>query len=1153
MKLADYVIERLAQSGVRTVFGISGGAAVHFFNAIGQRSDMEYCCPSHEQTAATAADGYARVSGQLGVCLTTSGPGATNLLTGIASAYYDSIPVLALTGQVATHRLRGARDVRQVGFQETDIVAIFRPITKYAVQILDPQRIRYELEKALYLAMADRRGPVLLDIPDDLQRAEIDPATLEAFIPPQAVPAENLQRDVARLLESLASAKRPLVILGAGLTTPRLDAELAQFIARFGLPMLQTWPAIDLVSDEHPLKFGPFGVYGPRSGNFAVQNADWILALGTRLSQNLTGGILPAFAREASIAMVDIDRGELEKFAGRGLQIDLPIQASLQDFFATINVAAYQPSHSLQAWLERLRAWKKNYPVESDIPEPIPPTGIDAYASLDAISQALPSNAHIFVDTGGTLTWTLNGLRTKPDQRVFSAWNNTPMGYALPAAIGAAGYDPTLPLTCITGDGGLMLCLQELALLVKHHFPIKVLLFNNHSHGIQKQTLQTWLNASYHGVDEASGLAFVDFPRVAAAIGLPVVTIDNRVEMEQQLRTVYATPGPVFCNIEINPEQKLYPVLKFGAALEAQLPALAPESIEPPMLIAPYRPPTVLIIGITSGIGADLAQRYRSQGATVLGTSREANAELRLDLREPDACDRLLASLRERNVRWDVLIFSVGILAPIGPFLETDFTEWEASYRTNSSAQWQLMHALHPLRNPDATVIFFAGGAVNGVLPNYSNYSVAKIGLIKMVEYLHAEDPSTRYSILGPGWVATKIHEQTLNAGNAAGKNLERTHHFMEQPSSESALLRIFSCIEWVRSQPRERIGGKNFSVVHDPWDAPAGEDDFLSALTEDPDALTLRRKALSSDTLEHHVATLANIISALPGVSAWHARHAALYQCLAETLRASVVALFASQEPRAVPFGPFGRLRFPYVRMGAIDTLDLFGLDEIILFAFYWINRRRYRRVADIGANLGLHSIILSRCGMEVQAYEPDPRHAEVLRQNLQANTASTVTLHCAGVSDRTGSATFVRVLGNTTSSHILGSKQPYGEVDHFEIELRDIREIASNVDFMKIDVEGHEPTLLRALQASDWLHCDVMVEISNVQNAHDVYAYLTNMPVHCFSQKNGWAQVKTFEDIPTSYREGSLFITHETHAEMPWHTTLGDTDDDASSTELH
>src|SRR5947207_257767 len=300
MKLSDYVIDFLVRRGVSHVFGISGGAAVHLFDSAARHPAMDYVCTQHEQSAAIAADGYARVTGKLGVAITTSGPGATNLLTGACCSFYDSIPTLMITGQVATFRLKGERPVRQVGFQETDVVSIFSSVTKYAHQIRTADSIRYHLEKAYHHAFADRPGTVLIDLPDDLQRAEVDPERMQSYEPPKAV--APVLGDLDALMNLLRQARRPVLVLGGGLATPRLGAELDQLVRRLNMPVLLTWAGSDQVPFDHPLRVGPFGVYGPRLGNFTVQNADLILCLGSRLSQNITGGILPAFARGAKIA-----------------------------------------------------------------------------------------------------------------------------------------------------------------------------------------------------------------------------------------------------------------------------------------------------------------------------------------------------------------------------------------------------------------------------------------------------------------------------------------------------------------------------------------------------------------------------------------------------------------------------------------------------------------------------------------------------------------------------------------------------------------------------------------------------------------------------------------------------------------------------------
>jgi acetolactate synthase I/II/III large subunit len=584
MKLAEYVIDFLARQGVSHVFGMSGGAAVHLFDAAARHPDVTPVFGQHEQSSAMSADGFARITGRLGVAITTSGPGATNLLTGTCCSFYDSVPTLMLTGQVATHRLKGDRAVRQVGFQETDVLSIFGTVTKHAEQLRAPQDIRAALERALFHAFEGRPGSVLLDIPDDLQRAEIDPATLVGFTPP-ASGAEDFAPAFAELAALLARAERPALVLGGGLSTPRVGPELAALIDRLDMPVLATWAGLDCMGHDHPNFVGPFGVYGPRLGNYVVQNADLLLCLGTRLSQNVTGGILESFACSAHIVMVDADVAEMAKFDGRGIRIATRIAARLDRFVPAWLASLGNAPPARPAWHARIEGWRESLPRDD---APAPPAGrIDAQHLVAELPAVLGAEEAVFVDTGGTLTWTCNGLRLRPGQRLVSAWNNTPMGYALPAAIGAA-MATGVPNSCVIGDGGLMLCLGELATLVRHRLPVRVVLFNNAGHGIQKQTLETWLGGNYVGVDEASGLAFTDFAAVGRAMGLPVFVLDAADGIAAGLAAAYATDGPVLIDARVMPAQKLYPVLKFGAALENQLPAMDPEQIAREMVIPPY-------------------------------------------------------------------------------------------------------------------------------------------------------------------------------------------------------------------------------------------------------------------------------------------------------------------------------------------------------------------------------------------------------------------------------------------------------------------------------------------------------------------------------------------------------------------------------------
>ncbi len=588
MKVSDYIAQFLAEQGITHAFGMSGGAAVHMFDSIDRRSDIDIISMTHEQCAAIAADGYARASGKMGVAVCTSGPGATNLLTGTCCSYYDSIPTLMLTGQVSTHRLKGERLVRQLGFQETDVLSIFGSVTKYAVQLKAADEIKYVLEKAFHIAFEGRPGPVLIDIPDNLQRSEIKLSQLKGYVkPPSIATTEVLKNEVQELCKKISLAKRPVLILGGGLKTPDLGLDLERVLKMLGIPALVTWAGLDLIESDNSLRIGTFGVYGSRAGNFAVQNSDLVIALGTRLSQNLTGGILQSFAREAQITMVDVDPHEMSKFDGNGINISQRICAKLSEFLRELETQIAQ--HTLPRWSEwkkKIDHWKVHFVPDVS---PTPNSNekhLNANLFVDRLSSVLPQDALIFADTGGNLTWTCNSLKPKLGQRLHSAWNHTPMGYSLPAAIGAAMASQKRSITCIIGDGGLMICMAELATVVQHKLPIKIFLFNNHSHGIQKQTLETWLQGRKVGVDPESGVGFPkDWLGLANSFGLQTITIDQEVLVTQQLRDIYLHSGPLFVNVEINPEQKLYPVLKFGNALENQLPYIPEEEILSEMIV----------------------------------------------------------------------------------------------------------------------------------------------------------------------------------------------------------------------------------------------------------------------------------------------------------------------------------------------------------------------------------------------------------------------------------------------------------------------------------------------------------------------------------------------------------------------------------------
>jgi acetolactate synthase-1/2/3 large subunit len=587
MKLSDYVASFLAKQGIRHVFAITGGASVHLIHSVADTPGITYVCPAHEQAGAMAADAYSRMTRNLGAAISTSGPGATNLITGICCAYYDSVPVIYLTGQVATFRSKGNLGVRQIGFQETDTVDICRPITKYAVRVDDPKKIRYEMEKACYLARFGRPGPVLIDLPDDVQRAQVSPEELEPFIPePETKDHSKLEEQVAQAIVLLERAKRPVIILGWGVRLARADEEAIEFVERLGFPVAPTWAMLDLLPSSHPLVAGAFGTHGTRYGNFTVQNADLVLAIGARLDSRETGSPPTTFAREAKKIVVDTDPYELGKFGAQGLSIDLLIHADAKEFLQAMNQQLVgMAKQDISQWTQRIVAWKNKYPICP--PEYYEQEEVNPYVFVKTLSTELAEGDVVVVDASSPVAWTMQSLEAKPNQRWIHAFNNSPMGYALPASIGACFALDGRRVICVTGDGSMLMNIQELATVIRHQLPIKIFLLNNHGYSMIQQTEDQWLGSRYIASSVEGGLAFPDFIEVAQAYGYKTVTIARNSELSAQIREVLDSEGPVFCNVEIPPYHRAFPIVKFGRPLEDQEPLLDRKEFLKNMIVKP--------------------------------------------------------------------------------------------------------------------------------------------------------------------------------------------------------------------------------------------------------------------------------------------------------------------------------------------------------------------------------------------------------------------------------------------------------------------------------------------------------------------------------------------------------------------------------------
>ena len=587
MKLSDYIADFLANQGIRHAFAISGGASVHMIDSIARHPRINYICTQHEQAGAMAADAYSRVTGNLGTAIATSGPGATNMATGVCCAYYDSIPVIYITGQVASFRLKRDSCVRQMGFQETDVVDIYKPITKYTMQVKDPKRIRYEMEKACHLAKSGRPGPVLIDIPDDFQREQINPDELKPYTPEQ----ENknldcLSQQVDKCIQLLEKAKRPVIILGWGTRLAKAEWEARELVDKLGFPVVPTWAMLDMLPSIHPLVVGGFGSHGTRYGNFAVQNADLILSIGARLDTRASSP-LNTFARGAKKIIVDIDPNELNKFKLLNMEIDILIHADAKNFLQIINQRITNISKKdTSEWIERITGWKKRYPICP--PEYYQQEEVNPYIFVKVLSKESAEGDVIFVDTGCTLAWMAQAFDFKPNQRLFHDFNNTAMGYALPASIGACFALNGQSITCVTGDGSLQMNIQELATVLRHNLSIKIFLINNHGFSMIRQTQEQWLNSKYEASTVKSGLAFPDFVKVANAYGYKVVTIAANKELSLRIREVLDSDGPVFCNVEIRPEHRVIPQAKFGRPIEDSEPLLDRREFLENMIVKPH-------------------------------------------------------------------------------------------------------------------------------------------------------------------------------------------------------------------------------------------------------------------------------------------------------------------------------------------------------------------------------------------------------------------------------------------------------------------------------------------------------------------------------------------------------------------------------------
>jgi len=572
MKLSDYVLKFVADLGITNVFLVTGGGAMHLNQSLATETRITPICNSHEQASAICAEGYAKASHGLGVCMVTTGPGGTNAVTGVAGAWLDSTPTLFLSGQVkrpdrmfdaATGKPLG---MRQLGVQEVDICAIVGPITKYAATVLEPNDIRYHLEKAVYLAMHGRPGPVWIDIPLDVQAAPIDETQLRGFDPNEYAHADfihgtaNVPAEVQHVIEAFNACERPLLFAGNGIRLAGAEAEFEELRKLLGVPTVATWCAADLVPSDDPAYVGRPGSVAARGANFALQNCDFLLAIGVRLDFAITGYAPHNLAREAYKIAVDIDAAELGKLHPF---LQQPVCADAKAFLTELlkHKDKLKP-RSIQAWLDRCADWKTRYPVVTD--EHRKPEGLVSIFNLAEVlgNEVKPEDRLVVGNSGSGIEIYLLACPTLHSQRLYHTAGLGSMGYAIPMAIAVAIANPGREVIAVDGDGGFMFNIQELETIHRLQLPIKFFVLNNDGYSSIRASQAAYFGKASIGADKNTGMTIPDLSKVGASYGLGTYVIHDQTHLRDEVRKVLKMNGPVLCDVNVLPDEVRAPRLQ---------------------------------------------------------------------------------------------------------------------------------------------------------------------------------------------------------------------------------------------------------------------------------------------------------------------------------------------------------------------------------------------------------------------------------------------------------------------------------------------------------------------------------------------------------------------------------------------------------------
>jgi acetolactate synthase-1/2/3 large subunit len=581
IKLSDYVTQFLAHRNLKHVFMLTGGGCMHLVDSFGRQEGIEYVCCLHEQAVSFATQAYAEYSSELSAALVTTGPGGTNTVTGLAAAWLDSSACLFLSGQVKRADLLTGRGVRSMGPQEVDIIAVVSPLTKYAKTLMEPNDVRYELEKAIYLATTGRRGPVWLDFPLDVQATMVDETKLRGFTPePVADRSTEIKQKVSAALKLLKNAERPVLFVGNGTRQAHLEGLVEAVVNLLKIPTLLTWKSMDMLRDDHPFYAGRPGSIASRGANFTQQNADWIMVLGARLDMPQTAFSHKNFARAARKVLVDVDANEIAKF---DMAIDVPVNADAKDFLRELlaqlkNTVLPQTS----AWLKKAKDWLVKYPVV--LPEYWEENSgvVNPYLLVDELSeQCTPQDVLAPGSSGACSDIFLQCFRMKDGQRVVNSPSLGAMGTGLPGTIGTCLASGKRRTICVNGDGGFQLNIQDLETVKRLRLPIKYFILCNGTYASIMGAQRNHFKGRLVGSDPSSHLTLPDVMKIAEAYGIKAMEIKDHTSLRDGVSAVLAYDGPVVCAVHVSSDQPTSPRATASTRADGTIVSLPMEDMAP--------------------------------------------------------------------------------------------------------------------------------------------------------------------------------------------------------------------------------------------------------------------------------------------------------------------------------------------------------------------------------------------------------------------------------------------------------------------------------------------------------------------------------------------------------------------------------------------